>query len=194
MQKKPLDNAPCPIARSLARVGEPWSILILREAFYGNSRFDEFQKQLGIAPNMLARRLETLVREGLLARRQYCERPPRFEYLLTDRGREFRPVMLALLAWGNRHFSPEGESVQLVDRRTGATVTPILVDAPAGAVPLPTRITSSWPGRPPASACAPSFYSRRGRARPPSRTCRRRRPYLKALLPYTVKAKQEETS
>lgn len=132
MQKKPLDNAPCPIARSLARVGEPWSILILREAFYGNSRFDEFQKQLGIAPNMLARRLETLVREGLLARRQYCERPPRFEYLLTDRGREFRPVMLALLAWGNRHFSPEGESVLLVDRQTGATVIPILVDAQTG--------------------------------------------------------------
>jgi len=89
-------------------------------------------EQLGIAPNMLARRLETLVREGLLARRQYCERPPRFEYLLTDRGREFRPVMLALLAWGNRHFSPEGESVLLVDRQTGATVVPILVDAQTG--------------------------------------------------------------
>ncbi|MGO4809044.1 winged helix-turn-helix transcriptional regulator [Cupriavidus sp. 2MCAB6] len=132
MQKKPLDNAPCPIARSLARVGEPWSILILREAFYGASRFDDFQKQLGIAPNMLARRLETLVREDLLERRQYCERPPRFEYLLTARGREFRPVMLVLLAWGNRHFSPEGESVQLVDRHTGATVTPVLVDAATG--------------------------------------------------------------
>ncbi|MDF3838885.1 helix-turn-helix domain-containing protein [Cupriavidus basilensis] len=132
MQRKPLGDAPCPIARSLARVGEPWNILILREAFYGLSRFDEFQKQLGIAPNMLARRLDSLVRDGLLARRQYCDRPPRWEYLLTTRGREFRPVMLALLAWGNRHFAPEGESIQLVDRHTGATVTPLLVDAANG--------------------------------------------------------------
>ena len=175
MQKKPLDNAPCPIARSLARVGEPWSILILREAFYGNSRFDEFQKQLGIAPNMLARRLETLVREGLLARRQYCARPPRFEYLLTDRGREFRPVMLALLAWGNRHFSPEGESVLLVDRQTGATVIPILVDAQTGH-PITDAITWSWPARPPAGASAPSSKSRRGHARPPSPMSRRQQP------------------
>ncbi|MGO4330320.1 winged helix-turn-helix transcriptional regulator [Cupriavidus sp. 2TAF22] len=132
MRKTPLDTAPCPISRSLARVGESWSILILREAFYGTRRFDDFQVQLGIAPNMLSRRLESLVAEGLLERRQYCERPPRFEYLLTPRGREFWPVLLALLNWGNRHYAPEGETVVLVDRHSGATVTPILVDAANG--------------------------------------------------------------
>ncbi|WP_029043669.1 MULTISPECIES: winged helix-turn-helix transcriptional regulator [Cupriavidus] len=132
MRKTPLDTAPCPIARSLARVGESWSVLILREAFYGTRRFDDFQKQLGIAPNMLSRRLEMLVGEGLLERRQYCDKPPRSEYLLTPRGRDFRPVMLALLAWGNRHYAPEGERVVLVDRHTGATVTPVLVDAATG--------------------------------------------------------------
>lgn len=132
MQRKPLDKAPCPIARTVARIGDAWSVLILREAFYGTARFDDFEKSLGIAPNMLARRLAALVAEGLLERRSYCERPPRFEYVLTPRGRDFRPVLVALLAWGNRHFSPEGESVQLLDRETGARVEPVLVDAANG--------------------------------------------------------------
>ena len=122
----------CPIARSLERVGEWWSILILRDAFYGLTRFDEFQKSLGIAPNMLSRRLAGLVEQGLLERRAYSDRPPRYEYFLTERGRDFRPVMLALLAWGNRHFAPEGESVMVVERATGERVEPVLVDRASG--------------------------------------------------------------
>jgi len=74
----------CPIARSLERVGEWWSILILRDALHGLTRFDEFQKSLGIAPNMLTRRLNALVEGGLLERRRYSERPPRDEYLAMD--------------------------------------------------------------------------------------------------------------
>ena len=112
MQRKSFGDMPCPIARSLERVGEWWSILILRDAFAGMTRFDEFQKSLGIAPNMLTRRLDALVEAGLLERRRYSERPPRDEYVLTERGRDFRPVLIALLAWGNRHFAPEGASVQ----------------------------------------------------------------------------------
>lgn len=123
---------PCPIARSLERVGEWWSILILRDAFYGLSRFDEFQKSLGIAPNMLTRRLNALVEEGLLERCQYREKPPRYEYLLTECGRDFRPVLVALLAWGNKHFAPEGASVILMDQHTGASVDPVLVDSASG--------------------------------------------------------------
>ena len=80
MQRKSLDRMPCPIARSLERVGEWWSILILRDALHGLRRFDEFQKSLGIAPNMLTRRLNALVDAGLLERRRYSERPPRDEY------------------------------------------------------------------------------------------------------------------
>src|ERR1700730_15474154 len=132
MQRKSFGSMPCPIARSLERVGEWWSILILRDALHGTTRFDEFQKSLGIAPNMLTRRLNALVEAGLLERRRYSERPPRDEYLLTERGRDFRPVVLALLAWGNRHFAPEVASVMLVDRKTGAAVTPILVDSATG--------------------------------------------------------------
>jgi DNA-binding HxlR family transcriptional regulator len=134
MLRKDFSNMACPIARSLERVGEWWSILILRDAFHGLNRFDEFQKSLGIAPNMLTRRLGALVEEGLLERRQYCDKPPRYEYVLTERGRDFRPVLLTLLSWGNKHFAPEGASVVLIDKNTGAVVNLVLVDADNGNV------------------------------------------------------------
>jgi DNA-binding HxlR family transcriptional regulator len=132
MQRKTFGNLQCPIARSLERVGEWWSILILRDAFHGLTRFDQFQKSLDIAPNMLTRRLNALVESGLLERRRYNERPPRDEYVLTERGRDFRPVLWALLSWGNKHFAPEGKSVVLVDRETGAEADPVLVDRSSG--------------------------------------------------------------
>src|SRR3954466_470723 len=132
MQRTSFGTMECPIARSLERVGEWWSILILRDAFAGLTRFEEFQDSLGIAPNMLTRRLTALVEDGLLERRRYSERPPRHEYLLTERGRDFRPVLLAMLAWGNRHFAPEGASVMLVNRKTGASVAPVLADPATG--------------------------------------------------------------
>src|SRR3984893_4808571 len=128
MQHKSFRNMPCPIARSLERVGEWWSMLIMRDALHGLSRFDEFQKSLGIAPNMLARRLNALVEAGLLERHRYSARPPRDEYRPTARGRDFRPVLVSLLAWGNKHFAPEGPSVILVNRNTGAAVDPVLAD------------------------------------------------------------------
>ena len=98
----------CPIARSLEHVGEWWSMLILRDAFGGTTRFDDFQQSLGIAPNMLTRRLAALVEAGLLERRRYSERPPRDEYVLTDRGRDFKPVLAALVAFGRRHYPAPG--------------------------------------------------------------------------------------
>ena len=128
MQRTSFGSMSCPIARGLERVGEWWSILILRDAFAGMTRFDEFQKSLGIAPNMLTRRLNALVDAGLLERHQYSQRPPRHEYRLTERGHDFRPVLIAMMAWGNRHFAPEGASVQIVDAATGVPADPILVD------------------------------------------------------------------
>ena len=132
MQRKSFGAMPCPIARSLERVGEWWSMLIMRDALHGFRRFDEFQKSLGIAPNMLTRRLDALVKAGLLERRRYSQHPPRHEYVPTALGRDFRPVLLALLAWGNRHFAPEGASVELLDRQTGAAADIILVDRVTG--------------------------------------------------------------
>ena len=132
MQRKSFGKMECPVARSLERVGEWWSILILRDAIYGLTKFDEFQKNLQIAPNILTRRLTALVDAGLLERRLYCEKPARYEYVLTPRGRDFRPILLSLQAWGNRHFAPEGTSVMLVDRATGLPVDAILVDRNTG--------------------------------------------------------------
>jgi DNA-binding HxlR family transcriptional regulator len=132
MQRKSFGNMPCPIARSLERVGEWWSILILRDALHGFTRFDQFQKSLGIAPNMLTRRLNALVEAELLERRRYSAHPPRDEYVLTARGHDFRPVIVALLAWGNKHFAPEGASVLLVDAHTGRPANPIMVDRTTG--------------------------------------------------------------
>ena len=134
MQRTRFADMPCPIARSLERVGEWWSILILRDAFHGLTQFDQFQKSLGIAPNMLSRRLSALVESGLLERRRYSERPPRDEYVLTERGRDFRPVLWALLAWGNKHFAPEGPSVVVVETETGRQADPVVVDRNSGKV------------------------------------------------------------
>lgn len=122
----------CPIARTLERVGEWWSILILRDALHGLTRFDQFQDSLGIAPNMLARRLSALVEAGMLERRLYSEKPPRHEYVLTELGRDFRSVIVAMYAWGNKHFAPEGASVLLVDSQTGKPADPVLVDRKTG--------------------------------------------------------------
>ncbi|RXZ31075.1 transcriptional regulator [Oxalobacteraceae bacterium CAVE-383] len=123
----------CPVARALDSVGQWWNILILREAMYGLTRFDEFEKSLQIAPTMLARRLKSLVEVGVLARRKYSDRPARYEYVLTEAGRDFRSVIVTLYAWGNRHLAPEGASVVLVDAKSGALADPILVDRHSGA-------------------------------------------------------------
>lgn len=132
MRARSFTDMPCPIARSLDRVGEWWSILILREAFAGATRFDDFQRALPIAPTTLTRRLNGLVDAGLLERRPYSTRPVRHEYVLTRVGRDFRPVLIALLAWGNRHFAPEGPAVVLTNRATGRVVNPILIEARTG--------------------------------------------------------------
>ncbi len=134
MQRTSFGAMPCPIARGLEHVGEWWSILILRDAFRGHTRFEQFRDSLGVAPNILTRRLKALAEAGLLERHRYCERPPRDEYVLTERGRDFRPVLLSLFAWGDRHFAPEGLRAELIDTETGLKADPMLVDRVSGAV------------------------------------------------------------
>jgi DNA-binding HxlR family transcriptional regulator len=132
MRHKSFDTMQCPIARGLEHVGEWWSILILRDAFRGLRRFDDFRDSLGIAPTMLTKRLNTLVEAGLLARRQYSEHPPRDEYVLTPVGKDFRPVLLAMMAFGNRHFPPDSQTVRIVNQQTGEPVDPVFVDPATG--------------------------------------------------------------
>jgi DNA-binding HxlR family transcriptional regulator len=159
MRHKSFRAMSCPIARSLERVGEWWSMLIMRDALHGLTRFDEFQDSLGIAPNMLARRLKALVAAGLLERRAYSVRPPRYAYVPTERGREFRAVLVALMAFGNRHFAPEGKSVTIVDALTGAEADPVVVDRTTG---KPIREPEfAWVAGPAAGTRTRQRYARR---------------------------------
>ena len=107
MLKRSYDNQNCSIARTLELVGERWTLLIIRDALLGRSRFDEFQESLGIARNVLTDRLHRLVEEGILERRRYSEHPPRDEYVLTEKGRELRLALTGLRQWGDRYLSEQ---------------------------------------------------------------------------------------
>jgi DNA-binding HxlR family transcriptional regulator len=106
----------------LELVGERWTILIVRDAFLGVRRFDDFQRSLGVARNVLQGRLTRLVEGGILERVRYQERPERFEYRLTEKGRDLWPVVVSMLAWGDKHAAPEGPPVVLEHRDCGGRV------------------------------------------------------------------------
>lgn len=125
----------CPIARSLSVLGDAWSMLILRDAHAGFTRFDQFRKSLGIAPTMLTKRLSVLVDEGLLEKRQYSEHPPREEYVLTQAGQDFLPVLFVIGAWGRKHkpYEHPEEMVKFLDAENGTEIEPIVIDQITGA-------------------------------------------------------------
>ena len=129
--KKHLDE-PCPIARSLALIGDAWSMLIIRDAHAGLTRFDQFRKSLGIAPTILTRRLLALTEDGLLEKRLYSEHPPREEYLLTAAGRDFLPVLFMLGEWGRQHRGG-GNLTRFLDAETNTEIRPVAVDKITGA-------------------------------------------------------------
>jgi DNA-binding HxlR family transcriptional regulator len=131
MDTEKFSQGACSIARGLCRIGDAWSMMILRDASQGISRFDAFQKSLGIAPNILTRRLAALVEDGMLEKRRYSERPPRDEYVLTEMGRDYLPVLHAMGAWSRKHFGSEGVS-QLVDANTGRPIDPVVIDRVSG--------------------------------------------------------------
>jgi DNA-binding HxlR family transcriptional regulator len=124
--------SPCPIARALDVLGDAWSMLILRDAAVGLTRFDEFRKSLGIAPTMLTKRLAALTEERLLEKRLYSERPPREEYLLTEAGRAYLPVLFMIGAWGRKYRS-KGKLSRYLDAETGLDIEPVAIDAVTGA-------------------------------------------------------------
>lgn len=132
-----LSEQPCLIARSLSLVGDAWSMLILRDAHAGLTRFDEFRKSLSIAPTMLTRRLAALTEDGLLEKRRYSERPPRDEYVLTAAGLDFLPVLFAIGAWGRKHRNTDGVT-RFYDAEAGTEIDPVMIDRATGA-PIGTR-------------------------------------------------------
>src|SRR5437764_9201647 len=113
----------CSIARTLEVIGDRWSILILRDAFRGVRRFDDLQRDLGIARNILTDRLQKLVDHGVLARRQYQDRPARYEYRLTPMGYDLSPALVALMRWGDRYLSEQpGPPLLLTHEACGTAV------------------------------------------------------------------------
>ena len=123
----------CSIARSLEVVGERWTLLIVRDALLGLRRFDEFQESLGIATNVLSKRLERLCEEGLLERRAYQERPLRHEYVLTEKGRALGPAVIMLMKWGDRYYAgEEGPPRLTIHRGCGGEVNERLSCAHCG--------------------------------------------------------------
>jgi DNA-binding HxlR family transcriptional regulator len=117
---------PSSIAATLQVIGDRWSALIIRELFYGSTRFDEFQRNLGIATNILSQRLQRLIEHGIVEKRTYQLRPTRHEYQLTDKGMDLYPVPLALLAWGDRWLSDGHPPVRLRHLRCAKRLSPRL--------------------------------------------------------------------
>jgi DNA-binding HxlR family transcriptional regulator len=130
----PLDLTRRSLGRALAIVGERWTLLVLRESFAGVRRFEAFQRNLGIARNILADRLHKLVAAGVLERRRYQDRPARYEYCLTERGLDLYPALLALLSWSERHLAPAAGDppATLTHERCGQAVEPHLVCGACG--------------------------------------------------------------
>ncbi|MDK3018267.1 winged helix-turn-helix transcriptional regulator [Pseudodonghicola flavimaris] len=136
MARSDLAKTCCPVSRAIERVGDPWVLVILREAFLGTRRFDDFQRHTGASPHVLSLRLKQLCGDGILRKRAYSETPPRFEYLLTDKGMDLWPLIMALQSWGEKWLG--GQGVTLTHKSCGTVITPQLGCPDCGA-PLTAR-------------------------------------------------------
>jgi DNA-binding HxlR family transcriptional regulator len=135
------DNQNCSAARALEVIGERWSLLIVRDALFGGlTRFAEFQRNLGIAPNILASRLDSFVAAGLMEPRRYSEQHEHREYVLTEKGRDLQPVIIALTAWGDRWAAPHGPPVVYEHVDCGGPIGLQLHCATCDAVPEPADV------------------------------------------------------
>ena len=119
VERKSFADMHCSVAQCLEVVGEWWSMLIVRDAFLGVTRFDSFQERLGISRNVLNQRLTKLVDEGILDRIPYSDRPVRYDYKLTAKGRDLWPVLTAMRQWGDRYAAPDGPPVRIVHKSCG---------------------------------------------------------------------------
>ena len=136
----------CSIARSLEIVGERWSLLIVRDVMNGHRRFDQLQKGLGVARNVLSARLQRLIEEDILERRAYQSNPERYEYFLTEKGLDLWPALIALLSWGDRYSpGPEGPPMLIVHKECGGAVSDRGVCESCGKV-LHARDARALPG------------------------------------------------
>lgn len=141
MRRTSFSDMSCPIARSLDLIGEWWTLLIIREAFWGSRRFGEFEANLGIAPNVLSQRLMRLVEGGILEVVSESQNGRALEYRLTPKGIELSPILVALAQWGDRNLArPEGPATHIVERATGQEVAPITLMSASGRPLSPKEI------------------------------------------------------
>jgi DNA-binding HxlR family transcriptional regulator len=147
MLRRDYDGQNCSIARTLELIGERWTLLIIRDAFLGIRRFEDFQADLGVARNVLSVRLARLVDEDILERRRYQERPDRYEYRLTEKGIGLWPVLISLVKWGDKYAAQDGPPRIIEHRGCGGQVTEHLMCDRCGA-PLTARdvVTRPRPG------------------------------------------------
>ncbi len=122
MQRSSFASMECPIARAIDQLVDPWGVLVLQTAFAGARTFQDFEQRLGIPPTTLTRRLGLLCKHGILSRRRYQAHPPRDEYVLTDKGHDVRPIVLALADWGNRWLMPEAGAERRSKKRGAVRV------------------------------------------------------------------------
>jgi DNA-binding HxlR family transcriptional regulator len=132
VERKSFADMHCSVAQCLDVVGEWWSMLILRDVFLGVSRFDQFQERLRISRNILNQRLAHLVDGGVLVKVPYCEHPPRYDYRLTDKGRDLWPVLTAMRQWGDRYAAPGGPPVRLVHLSCGQVSDALMICSTCG--------------------------------------------------------------
>jgi DNA-binding HxlR family transcriptional regulator len=136
----------CSIARSLDVFGEPWTPLVIRDLWLGRHRFDEIQRNLGVSRKVLTQRLQTLVDEGVVERRQYRSDPQRFEYVLTDKGEGLMNVLLALMAWGDQWVSREEGAPMLIRHKTCGKRARAVVTCSCCGEPLSSADVAIAPG------------------------------------------------
>lgn len=132
MERKSFADMACSVAQCLEVVGEWWSMLVVRDAFLGVTRFEQFHDRLGISRNVLQQRLARLVEAGVLSKVAYSEHPPRYDYRLTDKGRDLWPVLTAMRQWGDTHAAPAGPPLQVVHTGCGHVCEAVMTCSECG--------------------------------------------------------------
>ena len=149
MERKSFAGMDCSVAQCLEVVGEWWTMLIVRDAFLGVSRFEDFQQRLGISRNILQQRLTRLVDNGVLQRVPYSEHPPRHDYRLMAKGRDLWPVLTAMRQWGDAYAAPDGPPIEVVHDGCGQVGTQVMVCSTCGEPVGPRDVHAvPGPGRP----------------------------------------------
>ena len=132
VERKSFADMHCSVAQCLEVVGEWWSMLIIRDVFLGVRRFDQFQERLGISRNILDQRLTRLVEAGVLEKSRYSDRPPRYEYRLSQKGRDLWPVLTAMRQWGDTYAAPDGPPLEIIHKDCGQVSRAVMTCSACG--------------------------------------------------------------